>query len=156
MVPLNEVALTVLTAWASQFPAREDEHAVFPSEHVGASGDQFDARIDSTKPDQQIGSLKTAWNTAKRKAGLRVRWHDLRHSACTRLLEQGESLPMIGKLLGWSASTTVRMAQRYGHISQQAQREAMERLASRSIALPSGPTPKWDTAETDDDSSAVH
>jgi hypothetical protein len=35
-------------------------------------------------------------------------------------------------LLGWSASTTVRMAQRYGHIGPAAQRDAMNLLESRA------------------------
>ena len=30
--------------------------------------------------------------------------------------------------MGWSASTTVRMAKRYGHIGQEAQRRAVEVL----------------------------
>ena len=33
---------------------------------------------------------------------------------------------MVASIMGWSASTTVRMAQRYGHISTEARREAME------------------------------
>ncbi len=55
-------------------------------------------------------------------------WHDLRHTCCTRLLEQGVSLPIVGQILGWAPSTTVRMAQRYGHIGQDAQRQAMALL----------------------------
>jgi len=46
-----------------------------------------------------------------------IRWHDLRHTFCTRLLEQGQGLPILAALMGWSAATTVRMAKRYGHIS---------------------------------------
>jgi integrase len=75
-----------------------------------------------------IASLKEAWETAKRRSGVQVRWHDLRHTACTRLLEAGVTLPIVARILGWSASTTVRMAQRYGHIGPAAQREAMALL----------------------------
>jgi hypothetical protein len=53
------------------------------------------------------------------------RGHDLRHSACTRMVEKGIPLPVIASLLGWSAGTTVRMAKRYGHISADAQRAAV-------------------------------
>jgi hypothetical protein len=60
----------------------------------------------------------------------------LRHTACTRLLEAGVTLPIIARILGWSASTTVRMAQRYGHIGPDAQRQAMDSLMQ---VAPAGP-----------------
>jgi len=139
-VSLNSTAAAVLTQWASQFPGRKDEHAVFPTERVGAAGHGFDAQISGTNPGQPIRSLKEAWESAKRRAGVQVRWHDLRHTCCTRLLEHGVSLPIVGQVLGWSASTTVRMAQRYGHIGQEAQRKAMD-LLDRPEANTAAPEP---------------
>lgn len=35
---------------------------------------------------------------------------------------------MVASIMGWSASTTVRMAQRYGHISTDARWVAMEAM----------------------------
>jgi len=35
---------------------------------------------------------------------------------------------VVASILGWSAATTVRMAKRYGHIGQIAQRQAVELL----------------------------
>lgn len=70
-----------------------------------------------------------------------MRWHDLRHTAVTRLLESGQTLPMVASIMGWSASTTARMALRYGHISTDARRAAMEAMiASRGMSgkAPSG------------------
>jgi integrase len=128
VVPLNSRARTVVRVWAEQFRERQPEHFVFPTEHVGASGDNFDAAITNTDPTTNVGSLKTAWTTARKNSGVMVRWHDLRHTCVTRLLEQGQSLPMVASIMGWSASTTVRMAQRYGHISPDARREAMESM----------------------------
>lgn len=129
-VPLNDRATAVLTFWAEFFPNREPEHALFPTERVGAAGDTFTPCVTETDPLTPIGSLKEAWEAAKskRRANVKARWHDLRHTCCTRLLEQGVSLPIIGQILGWAPSTTVRMAQRYGHIGQEAQRQAMARL----------------------------
>jgi len=72
--------------------------------------------------------LKTAWHSAKKSAAVKARWHDLRHTAVTRLLENGQTLPMVASIMGWSASTTVRMVQRYGHISTDARRAAMEAM----------------------------
>jgi integrase len=79
-----------------------------------------------------FGVSINGWFWVSTEAGVRVRWHDLRHTACTRLLEAGVSLPIVARILGWSASTTVRMAQRYGHIGPAAQREAMAMLVAPS------------------------
>jgi len=49
-------------------------------------------------------------------------------TAVTLLLESGQTLPMVASIIGWSPSTTVRMAQRYGHISTDARRVAMEAM----------------------------
>jgi hypothetical protein len=70
----------------------------------------------------------------------------LRHTCCTRLLEQGVSLPIVGQILGWAPSATVRMAQRYGHIGQDAQRAAMA-LLDAPKAQPAQP-PAVAVAET--------
>lgn len=127
-VPLNDRATSVLEDWSESFPSRESCHAVFPSERIGAAGDAFTPMIHNSDPETPIGSLKQAWESAKRIAKVSIRWHDLRHTCCTRLLEQGVSLPIVGQILGWAPSTTVRMAQRYGHIGQEAQRQAMALL----------------------------
>ena len=52
----------------------------------------------------------------------------LRHSAVTRLLEHGVSFPIVASLLGWSPSTTTKMATRYGHIGNAAHRAAVAAL----------------------------
>ncbi len=147
-VPINDSASTTLTTWAESFPDREGFHAVFPSERIGATGDAFTPIVQSSDPETPVGSLKQAWESAKLKAGVTARWHDLRHTCCTRLLEQGVSLPIVGQILGWAPSTTVRMAQRYGHIGQDAQRQAMALLDR-----PSEPLVSDDAAET---TTAVH
>jgi hypothetical protein len=62
-----------------------------------------------------------------------LRFHDLRHTAATKLLEQGTPYPVVAQILGWSASTAVRMAKRYGHIRPEAQRRALEGVATAEI-----------------------
>ena len=133
-VPLNSRARRAIQTWAAQFPDRADDHFVFPSERVGAGGDNLDASISSTEPSKAVGTLKTAWQTAKKAAKVEARWHDLRHTAVTRLLENGQTLPMVASIMGWSPSTTVRMAQRYGHISTDARRAAMESMNGRELS----------------------
>jgi integrase len=111
------------------------------------------ANISSTEPSNAVGTLKTAWHTAKRAAKVKARWHDLRHTAVTRLLENGQTLPMVASIMGWSASTTVRMAQRYGHISTDARRAAMEAMnAPRPKLMEEGD----DETATADKQGAVH
>jgi integrase len=63
------------------------------------------------------GTFKEKWESAKKRAGVSCRWHDLQHTFCTRLLEGGTAFPIVAAIMGWSAATTVRMAQRYGHLS---------------------------------------
>ena len=50
---------------------------------------------------------------------LKCRFHDLRHTAVTRLLESGTPYPVVASMMGWSAATAIRMARRYGHIGKQ-------------------------------------
>ena len=63
------------------------------------------------------------------RADVRCRFHDLRHTGCTRMLEAGVPLSVVATVMGWSASTTVRVAKRYGHIGQAAQRQAVQALS---------------------------
>jgi integrase len=55
-----------------------------------------------------------------------IRFHDLRHTCVTRMLEGGASLSIVASILGRSSTTTVRRAKRYGHIGQLPQRQAVE------------------------------
>ena len=53
------------------------------------------------------------------------RFHDLRHTTCSRLLTAGVPLHLIAKILGWTPQTVVSMAQRYGHFEEEAMRRAV-------------------------------
>jgi integrase len=128
VIPLNAKATEVLRFWADAFPRREADHYVFPSERYGAGGDEFRPGVYDTNPEKALKSLKEAWETVKRNAGTSVRFHDLRHTCVTRMLEGGAPLSVVASILGWSPATTVRMAKRYGHIGQVAQRQAVEIL----------------------------
>lgn len=127
VLPLNDRAVAILGFWASLFPKREPSHFVFPSERYGASGDGFTVVYD-TDPTKPIGRWKEAWESAKSRAGVSCRFHDLRHTGCTRMLEVGVPFSVVATIMGWSPSTTVRMTRRYGHIGQNAQREAINAL----------------------------
>jgi len=128
VIPLNEVALATLKTWATNFTDRKQDHCVFPSEHYGLSGDGK-PHAKTIDPDIPIGEIKSAWEAAKAKADVSCRFHDLRHTACTRMLERGASLPIVASIMGWSPSTTAKMAKRYGHIGSAVQRAALDALA---------------------------
>jgi integrase len=56
------------------------------------------------------------------------RFHDLRHTTVTRLLEKGAAFATVAVVMGWSAGTAMKMAKRYSHIGKSAQREALALL----------------------------
>jgi integrase len=122
-VPLTQPAWAALDVWASRSPNRKVEHFVFPACENG--------HID---PERPIADWRTAWRRACREAKLKgLRFHDLRHTAATKLLEQGTPIAVVAHILGWSASTAVRMAKRYGHIRPEVQRQALATVATAEI-----------------------
>jgi integrase len=130
-IPLNNKATEVLKFWAERFPDRELEHFVFVSERYGAGGDRFEPTVYDVDPTKAIGSWKEAWETVKEDTEITIRFHDLRHTCVTRMLEGGVPLSVVASILGWSPATTARMAKRYGHIGQVAQRQAVAVLDVR-------------------------
>jgi integrase len=140
-IPMNERASLVMGMWAENFPGREPEHYVFPAEKYGLAQREDQKKgsaracVYSTDPARPIGSWKQAWESARERAGLSCRFHDLRHTACTRMLESGTPLSVVATIMGWSPSTTVRMSRRYGHIGQRAQREAVKALEGKRAKI---------------------
>jgi integrase len=109
---------------------------VFPYERYGAAGDDFKACAYDTDPTKPIGRWKEAWEAAKMRAKVQCRFHDLRHTGCTRMLEAGVTFPVLAMIMGWSPATTVRMAKRYGHIGQKALRTAVETISPTAKPVP--------------------
>ena len=82
-----------------------------------------------------IGSIQTFWRSVTKQAEIQgVRIHDLRHSFASVLVAGGASLPLIGSLLG---HTQVATTARYSHLSDDVQREAVERAAAVITGHPS-------------------
>jgi integrase len=150
IIPLNQRAIAVLSFWATHFPDRKPEHYVFPSERYGAAGDKFSPKAYASDPTKPIGSIKEAWEAAKMRAAkilvgkpdstekiapLPCRFHDLRHTAVSRMLNAGVPIAKVAKIAGWSTATMVRMAARYGHFTLNELRGAMESISSGQIHL---------------------
>jgi integrase len=151
-VPLTQHAWAVLDVWGSRFPDRKLEHFVFPACENG-----------HTDPERCIDNWRTAWrrvttiiqcpacgepqgprqNCRRQECAANIselrnplsglRFHDLRHTAATKLLEHGTAFAVVAQILGWSASTAVRMAKRYGHIRAEVQRQALAAVATTEI-----------------------
>jgi integrase len=89
-VPLTQPAWAALDVWASRSPDRKPEHFVFPACENG--------QVD---PERPIVNWRTAWRRACREAALDgLRFHDLRHMAATKLLEQGTPIAVVAQILG--------------------------------------------------------
>ena len=78
------------------------------------------------KGDRQH-NINDSWCRLRERAGLDgVRLHDLRHSYASRALALGESLSMIGELLG---HRKVQTTARYAHLARDSVRESTARVA---------------------------
>jgi integrase len=96
-VPLSEDAIAVL----KQVPRFDECPYVLPN----------------PKTRQPFKSVFHAWDTARREAHLPdLRMHDLRHSAASNMANSGQSLYVIGKVLGHAQAKT---SERYAHLSNE-------------------------------------
>lgn len=106
VVPLGPEARAVLAA----LPREEDNPWV----------------IRGRLPGSHITDLQRPWRRIRARAELEdVRIHDLRHSYASRALALGESLTMIGKLLG---HTQVQTTARYAHLARDSIQNAAARI----------------------------
>ena len=84
--------------------------------------------IVGKKHSTHLRNLNQSWDIIRRRAGLEdVRLHDLRHSWASRALALGESLPMIGRLLG---HTQVETTSRYAHLARDSVKESAAKVAA--------------------------
>ncbi|MFY8093267.1 MAG: tyrosine-type recombinase/integrase [Niveispirillum sp.] len=86
---------------------------------------------------QHLQDLQKPWRRLRQRAGLPdLRIHDLRHSFASAAVGMGESLPMIGKLLGHSQ---VQTTARYAHLADDPMRASSERVSALLAARMKGP-----------------
>jgi integrase len=85
--------------------------------------------LDPTKP---ASKWDTAWRALRDEAGLPgLRFHDLRHTVVTRLLEAGEPDHVVESITGHLSR---RMLEHYSHIRLAAKKAALDRLHEPRIA----------------------
>lgn len=79
-----------------------------------------------TAKARPVEDLRGPWDRIRLSAGLaELRLHDLRHTFASMGAAGGLSLQLIGGLLG---HTTIRTTERYAHLVNVAQRDAVERI----------------------------
>ena len=85
--------------------------------------------IVGKQPGSHLPTITAEWYRLRARAGLDdVRIHDLRHSyASSRALAAGESLSMIGKLLGHA---DIQSTARYAHLARETERVSAARVGA--------------------------
>jgi integrase len=95
--------------------------------------------ITGAVPGQNLTDLQRPWRRIRGRAGLDdVRIHDLRHSFASAAVQKGESLPMIGKLLGHKQ---VQTTARYAHLADDPVHAAAGRIGGAIAAAIAGDAP---------------
>ena len=91
------------------------------------------------RPGGHLVRLRPFWHRVRERAGIEdVRIHDLRHSFASRALALGESLTMIGRLLGHAdVGTTAR----YAHLARDTEKKSAARVGG-SIEADIMPPPR--------------
>ena len=67
---------------------------------VGIAGNDEIVSVFDTNPDLAISSWKVVWTTVRETAKVHCRFHDLRHTTVTRLLERGVAFAVVATIMG--------------------------------------------------------
>lgn len=108
-IPLNTEAMAVLVRWQKQ--TNDESGLVFKN-----------------KDGSRFYSVKKAWDNLLDKENANItdfRWHDMRHTFASRLVQAKVELPVVRALLGHSS---FEMTLRYAHINPEREAEAVGRL----------------------------
>lgn len=110
-VPMNSVVRNVLLEQRERIT---DSEYVFPNRRTG-------------KP---LADIKNAFTSALKKAGIEdMRFHDIRHTAGTRMADAGVPITAVSDILGHA---DVRTTMRYAHATDESRRRAVKALEETS------------------------
>jgi integrase len=122
-IPLDEQALWALKNLllrAHSVGSKEPSHYLFPFRKGNGPFQPWQPMTGS--------GLKKQWNEVRKMTGLTwFRPYDLRHTAITRMAEDGMPLTMI---MSFAGHVSAQMTQHYTHVSIQAQRRALQQAQS--------------------------
>ena len=118
ILPLNEAALDAVKTMIT----RADQLGHTDQSHYLWCANQH----HKFEPTQPTAKWDTAWHALRDAAGLPgLRFHDLRHTVVTRLLEAGEADHVVESITGHLSR---RMLEHYSHIRLAAKKAALDRL----------------------------
>jgi integrase len=130
-IPMNSdlfAVLSVHATWAlKRFKAVEADHYLFP----------FGKPLP-TDPTKPMTDVTGAWDALRKRAGVKCRLHDLRHTAATKMAEAGVPESTMLSLIGHMSRA---MLERYSHIRMAAKRDAVESLSALKPKAESEGTP---------------
>jgi TolB-like protein/integrase len=130
VIPLNGDLCELLaeqTAWLGEkFGKVQPGWYLFPF---------YDHDRRPSDPTRPVTTVKSAWEGVRTTAGVSCRFHDLRHTAITKLAEQGVPDSTMKALAG---HVHEKMLERYSHIRMAAKREAVEALALPKVVNANG------------------
>jgi len=122
VIPLNDSAFEAV----QRMVKRSDTLGHSAPEHYLWCASQHH-KVDPSKPAHK---WDTAWRALRDAAGLPgLRFHDLRHTVVTRLLEAGEPDHVVESITGHLSR---RMLEHYSHIRLNAKKAALDRLDQSS------------------------
>ena len=125
--------MLLYSKWAGRVPDSKPEDYVFPS-CEGAGLERPNPNVARIDPSQPIKSWRSAWRAALGKAGLQIRFHDLRHTCITKLAESQASEQTIMSIAGHLSR---RMVEHYSHIRMEAKRVALEAITGEQEVISS-------------------
>jgi len=132
LIPLTRRVCACLSLWLSRFPDAGPDSFVIPFHQVGIGGDSRSVRVYDVDLECPIGSWRKAWLGACKNAGVRYRWHDLRHTFVSRLAESAKISEQTIRSLAGHVSR--QMLERYSHIRSQAKQAAIRCLEEQVSA----------------------
>lgn len=97
-----------LVGKAKEIMAQQDIGWVFPYRHVSTYSNYFRETV--------------------RKAGVKARFHDLRHTAATNMLAHGVALPVVQKILGHASVTTTQI---YADVLEKTLMDEMKKMEGK-------------------------
>ena len=100
-------------------------------QRLKSGGNEYIFLSPTGNPYKRHDSIKGAYERLCKKAGITgLRFHDLRHTAATRMIEAGASIVAVSKILGHS---DIKMTMRYTH-PDTSLKEAVELLTKSNIS----------------------
>lgn len=107
-VPLNEIAMEVLGELTTE--------------------DKYKHLFINPSTKEPFVHIRHTWIRLRKKAGLpHLRFHDLRHSTASLLIQSGASLYLVQQILGHASPV---MTQRYSHVAMHTLHDASGNMAN--------------------------